>query len=98
MQHLRFINNPLTQHVLGTIMPVFRSARMYIAAYGFQHLILLAGALGSWEVGSVHCVEDVTSLVTSSTQCTLPASRLLKAAAATSSAGNHMQQYMVLHS
>ena len=36
MQQLRFINNTLTQHVSGTIMPIFRSARTYIAAYDFQ--------------------------------------------------------------
>ena len=36
-------------------MPIFRSARPYIAAYGFQHLMFLAGALGSQEhAGSVH--------------------------------------------
>ena len=39
MQQLWFINNPLAQHVLGSIMPIFRSARLYRTAYGFQHLI-----------------------------------------------------------
>ena len=34
---LWFINNPLAQHVSGVIMPIFRSARRYITAYGFQH-------------------------------------------------------------
>jgi len=53
---MSFINNSLTQHVSGTIMPIFRSAIPYIAAYGFQHLMLLAGALGSRDVGRVHCV------------------------------------------
>jgi len=43
MQQLRFINNPLAQHVLGIIMPIFRSARPYITACGFQDLMLLAG-------------------------------------------------------
>ena len=37
MQQLRFIDNPLAQYVSGTIMPIFRSARPYITAYGFQH-------------------------------------------------------------
>jgi hypothetical protein len=60
---MNFINNPLTQHVLGTIMPIFRSARPYIAAYAFQHSMLLAGALGSRDAGSVHCVEDVTQFI-----------------------------------
>jgi hypothetical protein len=39
-------NNPLAQHVSGIIMPIFRSARPYITAYGSQHLMLLAGVLG----------------------------------------------------
>ena len=59
---MNLFSNPLTQHVLGTTMPIFRSARLYTAAYGFQHLMLLAGALGSRAAGSVHCVEDVTRL------------------------------------
>ena len=33
---LWFINNPLAQHVSGIIMPIFRSARPYVTAYGFQ--------------------------------------------------------------
>ena len=37
MQQLWFINHHLAQRVLGTIMPIFRSARLYITAYGFQH-------------------------------------------------------------
>jgi hypothetical protein len=49
-----FINNSLTQHVSGTTMPIFSSARLYIAAYGFQPLMLLAGAMGSRDEGSVH--------------------------------------------
>ena len=28
----------MTQHVSGTIVPIFRSARLYTTAYGFQHL------------------------------------------------------------
>ena len=84
---MNFINNQLTQHVSGTIMPIFRSVRPYTAAYGFQHLMLLAGVLRNWDAGSVHSVEDVTQpsritssthprlrRVTSSTKCTLPAS------------------------
>jgi len=39
MEQLCFINQPLAQHVSGTIMPIFRSARPYITAYGFQHLM-----------------------------------------------------------
>jgi len=57
---MNLFSSPLTQHVWGTTMPIFRSARLYIAAYGFQRLMLLAGALGSRAEGSVHCVDDVT--------------------------------------
>jgi len=39
MQQLLFINNLLTQHVSGIIMPIFRSAGPNITAYGFQHLM-----------------------------------------------------------
>jgi len=39
IQKLWFINQHLAQHVSGTIMPIFRSARLYITAYGFQHLL-----------------------------------------------------------
>jgi len=39
MQQLWFINKPLTQHVSGTIVPIFRSGRPYTTAYGFQHLM-----------------------------------------------------------
>jgi len=31
------INNPLAQHVSGIILPIFRSARPYFTAFGFQH-------------------------------------------------------------
>jgi len=37
MQQLCFINKPLAQRVSGTILPIFRSAKPYITAYGFQH-------------------------------------------------------------
>jgi len=37
MQQFWFINQPLAQHVSGTIMPIFMSARSYISAYGFQN-------------------------------------------------------------
>jgi len=36
---LWFIYNPLAQHVSGIILPIFRSARPYITANGFQHLM-----------------------------------------------------------
>ena len=39
MQQFWFINQPLAQHVSGTIMPIFKSASPYITAYGFQHLM-----------------------------------------------------------
>ena len=48
IQQLWFINQPLAQHVSGTIMTIFRSARPCIAAYGFQHLMCW---LESWEAG-----------------------------------------------
>jgi hypothetical protein len=51
MQQSWIINSPLAQHVSGTIMSIFRSARPYVTAYGFQHLMLLAGILGSREGG-----------------------------------------------
>jgi len=37
MQQLWFINKPLPQHVSGTIVTIFRSARPSVTAYGFQH-------------------------------------------------------------
>ena len=41
MQRLRvFINNSLTKHVSGTTTAILRSARPYIAAHGFQHILL----------------------------------------------------------
>jgi len=48
MQQLLFIDKPFAQHVSGTIMPILRSARPYITAYGFQHLMCW---LESWEAG-----------------------------------------------
>jgi len=39
MQQLWFINQHLAHYVSGTIMPIFRSERPYITAYGFQHLM-----------------------------------------------------------
>ena len=37
MQQLWFIYKPITQHVSDTTVPIFRSARLYTTAYGFQH-------------------------------------------------------------
>ena len=77
-------------------MPIFRSARPYITAYGFQHLMCW---MESWEAvgaGRVHCVEaviqldDQTSRITVATQTTQPASRLPKTQSSTLSADNHM--------
>jgi len=48
MQQLRFVNNTLTQHVSGIILPIFRSAIPYVTAYGFQHLMCW---LVSWRDG-----------------------------------------------
>jgi len=48
MQQLRFISQTLAQHVSGTIVPIFRSARPYITAHGFQYLMCW---LESWEAG-----------------------------------------------
>jgi len=33
------MNNLLPKHVSGILMPIFRSARQYIIAYGLQHLM-----------------------------------------------------------
>jgi len=38
----------MTQYVSGTIVPIFRSARLYTTAYGFQHLKCW---LKSWDAG-----------------------------------------------
>ena len=52
-----FIDKPITQHVSGTIVPIFRSARLYTTAYGFQHLKVPTGVLGHREAGRVHSAE-----------------------------------------
>jgi hypothetical protein len=74
MQQLWFIDKPITQHVSGSIVPIFRSTRLYTTAYGFQHLNVLAGVLGRREAGRVHCVEAVFQIYTVYTTC-LPASQ-----------------------
>jgi len=51
MRQLLFINNLLSQHVSDIIMPIFRSARPYFTAYGFQHLMCW---LVSWEAVREH--------------------------------------------
>ena len=56
---LWFINNPLAQHVWSIIMPIFRSARPYVTAYGFSALDVLAGVLGIREAGRVHCAHGL---------------------------------------
>ena len=38
MQQLWFIDKLMKQYVLGTIVSIFRSAKLYTTAYGFQHL------------------------------------------------------------
>jgi len=48
VHQLWFINQPL-DHVSGTIIPIFRSARPYITAY--TALNVLAGVLGSLGAG-----------------------------------------------
>ena len=58
MQQLWFINNPLAQYVSSTIIPIFKSARLYITAYGFQHLMCWLVSLGSREAGRVHSVKQ----------------------------------------
>jgi len=49
-------------------VPIFRSAKLYTTAYGFQHLKCWQESWGRWEAGSVHCVEAVFR-ETASTQC-----------------------------
>ena len=48
MQQLWFIDEPINQHVSGTIVPIFSSARLYTTAYGFQQLKC---CLESWDAG-----------------------------------------------
>ena len=45
MQQLLFINNPLAQNVSGIIMPIFRTARPYITAYGVPCALCAHGLL-----------------------------------------------------
>ena len=66
MQQLWFINLPLAQHVSGNIIPIFKGARLYITAYGLQHLMC-------WLESSVEDVIRITSS-TLHTTC-LPASQ-----------------------
>ena len=42
------IDKPITQHVSGTIVPIFSSTMLYTTAYGFQHLKCW---LESWDSG-----------------------------------------------
>jgi hypothetical protein len=60
MQQLWFINNPLAQHVSGIIISIFRSARPYITAYGFQHLMwwLVSWGTGKQAVCTVYAVHS----------------------------------------
>jgi len=37
MQKLQFIDKPMTQHVSGPIVPIFKSAILYTTTYDFQH-------------------------------------------------------------
>jgi len=90
MQQLQFIDKPMTQHVSGTIVPIFRSAILYTTAYGFRHLKVLAWVLGRRVAGRVHSL-DAIFRKTASTQCTRPASRRPKTHANTLNAENHMQ-------
>ena len=59
MQQLWFIDKTITDHISGTVVPIFRSARLYTTACGFQHLKVLAGVLGRRQAGRVHRVEAV---------------------------------------
>jgi len=36
MQQLVFIDKPITQHISGTIVPIFRSEILYTTAYGVE--------------------------------------------------------------
>ena len=69
MKQLWFIDKAITQHVSGTIVPIFRSARLYTTAYDLSELNMLAGVLGYREAGRVHCVESKNSLYTVHTTC-----------------------------
>jgi len=49
----------MTQHVSGTIVPIFRSARLYTTAHGFQHLKCW---LESWDAGrQVVCTQTYST-------------------------------------
>ena len=65
MQQLWFINSPLAQYVSGIIIAIFRSARPYNTAYGFQHLMCWLVSWDAWK--QAVC-----------TRCTQPASQMLK--------------------
>jgi len=54
MQQLWIIDKPMTQHVSGIIVPIFRSARLYIWFSAFK---VLAGVFGCWQAGRGQCVE-----------------------------------------
>jgi len=49
----------MTQHVSGTIVPIFRSTSLY--TIWFSALKVLAGVFGRRKAGRVHCVEAVHS-------------------------------------
>ena len=44
MQQLWFIDKPITQHVSGTIVPIFRSSRLYTTACDFPYYRLYTTA------------------------------------------------------
>jgi hypothetical protein len=76
MQQLWFIDKPITQHVSGTIVPIFGSARLYATAYGFQHLkccrlccFSTVGSKNSLYTVHTHCC--LNSLYTVHTRCCL---------------------------
>ena len=84
IQKLWFINKPLAQHVSGTIMSIFRSARLYNIGYAFQlnnslYTVHTTCLPASGEQQPLHCTHDLPpgfSRTTASTLCTRPASRL----------------------
>ena len=59
MQQLRIIDKPMTQHVSGTIVPIFRSARLCIRFSGFK---VLAGVLGRRQARRGQCVEAASQI------------------------------------
>ena len=74
MQQLLFINNTLAQRVSGTITPIFRSARQYITAYGFQHLMcwLVSWGPGSRPCARVHTAHQVLKTICSNIRSSAP--------------------------